>query len=79
VDGARFEALTRDLLSRQPGMVHVRQTSVTNEGDANADLLCDWIVGSLADVMQPDKAIPFERRTRPCPWSWPGRAGTAAG
>ncbi|KGW25021.1 hypothetical protein GSH05_32375 [Burkholderia pseudomallei] len=63
IDGARFEALTRDLLSRQPGMVHVRQTSLTNEGDANADLLCDWIVASLADVMQPDKAIPFERRT----------------
>lgn len=63
IDGARFEALTRDLLSRQPGMVHVRQTSLTNEGDANADLLCDWIVASLADVMQPDKAIPFEQRT----------------
>jgi Restriction endonuclease len=63
VDGGRFEIFTRDLLSRRPGMVHVRQTSLTNEGDSNADLLCVWNVPSLADVKQPDKSIPLERRT----------------
>jgi len=63
VDGGRFEEFTRDLLSRRSGVVHVRQTSVTNEGDANADLLCIWEVPSLADVKQPDKSVPLERRT----------------
>lgn len=63
IDGGRFEEFTRDLLSRRPGVVHVRSTSVTNEGDANADLLCIWDVMSLADVKQPDEAAPMERRT----------------
>lgn len=63
IDGGRFEEFTRDLLSRRPGVVHVRQTSVANEGDAGADLLCTWDVMSLADVKQPDQSIPMERRT----------------
>jgi hypothetical protein len=30
---------------------------------ANADLLCIWEVPSLADVKQPDRSVPLERRT----------------
>lgn len=63
IGGARFEEFTRDLLSRKTGVVQVRRTSITNEGDANADLLCVWDVASLADVKQPDQAAPIERRT----------------
>jgi len=63
IDGARFEELARDLLSRRSGIIHVRRTSVTNEGDAGADLLCTWDVPALADFKRPEGATPFERRT----------------
>jgi Restriction endonuclease len=63
IDGARFEEFARDLLSRRRGIVHVRRTSVTNEGDAGADLLCIWDVPALADVMQAEGTTPIERRT----------------
>jgi hypothetical protein len=42
---------------------HVRRTSVTNEGDAGADLLRILDVPALADVMQADGTTPIERRT----------------
>lgn len=63
IDGTRFEEFARDLLSRRRGIVHVRKTSVTNEGDAGADLLCIWDVPALADVMRTEGDAPIERRT----------------
>jgi len=63
IDGARFEEFARDLLSRRRGIAHVRRTSVTNEGDAGADLLCTWDVPALADVMRTEGDAPIERRT----------------
>lgn len=63
IDGGRFEEFTRDLLSRKSGVVQVRKTSLTYEGDANADLLCIWDVPALADIRQPDGVTPLVRRT----------------
>src|SRR5450830_22182 len=63
IDASRFEEFSRDLLSRHRGVVNVRKTSVTNEGDAGADLLCIWDVYALADVRGTVGVPPIKRRT----------------
>lgn len=62
IDGARFEEFTRELLARREGVVQVRNTSVTNEPDANADLICTWDTSSLTDMPQNKECGPVQRR-----------------
>ncbi|WP_421254705.1 restriction endonuclease [Aeromonas sp. 600282] len=62
IDGERFEEFTRDLLRRRMGVVKVSQTSITNEPDSNADLICIWDVSDLSDMPQSDDRGPVARR-----------------
>ncbi len=62
IDGSRFEELTRELLIRRHGVIKVKNTSVTNEPDANADLICIWDSPALTDMPQDEKHGPVQRR-----------------
>lgn len=62
IDGARFEELTRELLIRRRGIVKVSCTSITNEPDANADIICIWDSPALADMPQDERRGPIQRR-----------------
>ncbi|MBS8230291.1 restriction endonuclease [Marinobacter salarius] len=62
IDGTRFEELTRELLVRRSGVVKVRNTSITNEPDANADLICIWDSPALSDMPQDNNRSPVQRR-----------------
>lgn len=62
IDGTRFEALIRELLMRRRGVVKVSATSITNEPDSNADLICIWDVLDLSDMPQSEGRGPITRR-----------------
>ena len=62
IDGARFEELSRELLIRTHGVIKVSNTSVTNEPDSNADLICIWDTASLFDMPQDEHYGPIRRR-----------------
>ncbi|MEU3169519.1 restriction endonuclease [Streptosporangium sp. NPDC006930] len=54
IDGHRFEALIYDLITREPGVVSVRQVGGTRERDGGRDLLVEWIT----PPQNPNLAIP---------------------
>ena len=62
IDGGRFEEFTRELLIRKAGVVKVSNTSVTNEPDSNADLICIWDTVDLSDMPQFEATSPIKRR-----------------
>lgn len=62
IDGGRFEGLIRDLLSKRNDILQVRNTSVTNEPDANADLICIWYTTSLSDMPQHEDIPPVQKK-----------------
>lgn len=62
IDGARFEEFSRELLIRTHGVIKVSNTSVTNEPDSNADLICIWDSASLSDMPQDENYGPIQRR-----------------
>ena len=62
INGGRFESFSRELLERVPGIIRVYNTSVTNEPDANADLICIWDTTDLAGMPQIKDRSPVQRR-----------------
>ncbi|MDO6569091.1 restriction endonuclease [Alteromonas sp. 1_MG-2023] len=62
IDGGRFEELSRELLIRKQGVIKVSNTSVTNEPDANADLICIWDSTALSDMPQDERTGLLQRR-----------------
>lgn len=62
IDGERFEEFTRELLICKSGVVKVSNTSVTNEPDSNADLICIWDTVDLSDMPQFEAKSPIKRR-----------------
>ncbi|NOH82057.1 restriction endonuclease [Vibrio sp. RE86] len=62
IDGERFEEFTRELLICKSGVVKVSNTSVTNEPDSNADLICIWDTVDLSDMPQLEAKSPIKRR-----------------
>ncbi|MBP2836921.1 restriction endonuclease [Dickeya parazeae] len=62
IDGDRFESFSRELLERNAGVIRVYNTSLTNEPDANADLICIWDTTNLASMPQHEGRSPIQRR-----------------
>lgn len=58
----RFERLIYDLLSREPGVLHVRMTGDTRDRDGGRDLIVEWRRPSTPGSMGSDEHLPMQVR-----------------